>query len=909
VVRQWQEEMDARFGLSFVVYDREFVTRTRQARGWAINPWQTHTRFIISHALVRDETYAAPLRDVLGDRGAGSLLILDEAHNVAPASSARYAIDSKLTSAMRDLAPRFEHKLFLSATPHNGHSNSFSALLELLDPQRFCRGVPVDAALRDQVMVRRLKSDLAAVGEDFPKRHIRRVELDGLPHDAPELELSRLLQRYRELREARLAGESRSRQAAAQLVLTSLQKRLLSSIEAFARTLEVHRRSIERAEARDVPPRLGAASLLLRGVDADDERAELAESEVDQEEALALDAASRAGGDVDAEARDVLDRMLALARAHRYEPDSRLRHLIGWIRRELCPELGTEGARWHPRRVLIFTEYADTKRYLEQQLADALRGSDRAEARLATFHGGIGEERRERIKAAFNADPERHPLRILIATDAAREGVNLQNHCADLFHFDVPWNPGRLEQRNGRIDRKLQRAPEVRCHYYVLPQRAEDRVLDVLVQKTERIHAELGSLAPVVAAEVDRALASGIPHSAVGALSSRLEALDREAGLGARVRTLQLEVGHDEASRRTARLERSLGELSGLLEHARRWIGLDGARLRAALGAALETLDAPGLEADDAARAVQDPDRSPWRLPALADRRRGDPSWAVTLDTLRAPRARGQSLAEWRRDAPIRPVVFRDPGDLSGDVVHLHLEHRVVQRLLGRFQSMGFREDELRRATVVATDDAEPRVLAFGRLSLFGTGGARLHDELLSVVAAWSPPGERSRAGLKPLGEAERERAMAELEQALAAPRRPPPGAEARDRHLGAHAADDLEQLRAALEQRAGQRRERAERELARRAEAEAKAMRVILEAQRDRILARQAELAGPQLRLGFDADEARQLDADRRHQAQRLARIGPELEAEPARIRAGYAVRAARIEPVGLVYLWPRSR
>jgi len=73
------------------------------------------------------------------------MLILDEAHNAAPATSSKYAIDSKLTKTMRDLSPRFEHKLFLSATPHNGHSNSFAALLEMLDPQRFCRGIEIKA--------------------------------------------------------------------------------------------------------------------------------------------------------------------------------------------------------------------------------------------------------------------------------------------------------------------------------------------------------------------------------------------------------------------------------------------------------------------------------------------------------------------------------------------------------------------------------------------------------------------------------------------------------------------------------------------------------------------------------------------------------------------------------------------
>ena len=148
--------------------------------------------------------------------------------------------------------------------------------------------------------------------------------------------------------------------------------------------------------------------------------------------------------------------------------------------------------------MLIFTEYADTKRYLEKQLRAALTPGREAIRCIATFHGGMGDEAREEVKRAFNAEPAKHPLRVLIATDAAREGVNLQNHCADLFHFDVPWNPSRLEQRNGRIDRKLQRAHEVRCHYFVYAQRPEDRVLKALVEEDEDIRRELGSLAPVV---------------------------------------------------------------------------------------------------------------------------------------------------------------------------------------------------------------------------------------------------------------------------------------------------------------------------------------------------------------------------------------------------------------------------
>lgn len=138
---QWKDELETRFGLTFEILDRAYLERIRQERGYGVNPWTTFPRFLVSHRLLIDETYAGPLRDWLDNLRPGSLLIFDEAHHAAPSSGSKYAIDSRFTRAIRELAARFEHRLFLSATPHNGHSNSFSALLEILDPHRFTRGV------------------------------------------------------------------------------------------------------------------------------------------------------------------------------------------------------------------------------------------------------------------------------------------------------------------------------------------------------------------------------------------------------------------------------------------------------------------------------------------------------------------------------------------------------------------------------------------------------------------------------------------------------------------------------------------------------------------------------------------------------------------------------------------------
>jgi hypothetical protein len=255
VCLQWRDEMTKRFGLHFEVMNRAFVDRRRRERGFGVNPWSTHNRFIISHDLLRRPEYREPLLNALGERAKRSLLVLDEAHVAAPSSAGKYATDSNITKVIRDVAPRFENRLFLSATPHNGHSNSFASLLELLDPQRFTRGVAVtDGKQRDAVMVRRLKEDLRVL--DRGSYPLRKLVRHGLQHDGTqwmgtitvgdvvnssqsigginpfELELATLLSEYTDLRDE--VGK------AGKLALVNLQKRLLSGVAAFSKTLKKH---------------------------------------------------------------------------------------------------------------------------------------------------------------------------------------------------------------------------------------------------------------------------------------------------------------------------------------------------------------------------------------------------------------------------------------------------------------------------------------------------------------------------------------------------------------------------------------------------------------------------------------------------------------------------------------------
>ena len=937
MLEQWRDEMEARFGLTFTILDRSYVARMRRERGFSVNAWTTHSRFLVSHRLLIDEAYASGLRDWLGEFAAQSLLILDEAHHFAPSSGARYAIDSQMTRAIRDIAPRFEHRLFLSATPHNGHSNSFSALLEILDPQRFCRGVPVAPDQLEEVLVRRLKSDIRELAGGFPKRVVEQIDIDGLPEDAPELVLAEKLDTYRREREKRLAGQSRSRQAAAALVIGGLQKRLLSSIEAFAKTLAVHRRSVERAleearKAEEVTDSLLAAlGTITAGPDpeaaatepddgiapgdetgaAEDDAPSLSPAEreldelIDLATAVSADATEPTAQAMIRRELALVDEMREIAEAARYNPDARIARIVEWIGAHMCPGLsgraGEAPPDWNDSRVILFTEYEDTRRYLQRCLEEAIAHTDRAPDRIAVFTGITSAQRREEIKHAFNTEPTDHPLRILIATDAAREGLNLQRHCRDLFHFDLPWNPSRLDQRNGRIDRKLQPADEVFCRYFVFAQRPEDRVLRVLVRKADRIREQLGSVATVLERRAADSLEKeGIRRENIWELSAHIENLALDERQQAAARELE------DARRRRDRLSSDIDSLRSGLDRSRVKIGIEATQLRQTLSESLRLAGAPPIRE---AEPGKDPEPDAPRcfvFPAEDSALARDRGWTGALDTLRSRRERGENFGAWRHRAAVRPVAFEDTGRLGEKAVQLHLEHRVVQRLLGRFTAQGLIHHDLSKACMATTDDAIPRVILLGRISVYGPRAARLHEEIVPVTARWVEPSRR-RGSLTPFGRAGEQTTLAALQTALdrAGQHTVPEQVLAR---LGSTAQTDIADLLPHLEDRAKDFAEQAKIRLRERAEAESLSMTALLERQRDRI----AAAAGPEA-LQFALDlrdpvERRQHEADQRAWRKRLDAIEKELESEPRRIAETYAVQAVRVDPLGVVYLWPRT-
>lgn len=565
------------------------------------------------------------------------MLILDEAHHAAPASGSRYAIDSQFTRAVRDIAQGFEHRLFLTATPHNGHSNSFTALLEILDPHRFTRGVPVETADLEPVMVRRLKSDLRALGEHFPERVVEEIRLDGLELDAPDLRLSEMLEAYGAMRDARLHAMTARERAEGKLVFSGLQQRLLSSPEAFKKTLEVHLRAMKAPTSAE---RSTLASLAVAfaegeevdGLDEDDlNYSGSTADDVDDDPTLVI-AATKVGLSGAAEPavddeKAFVKSMLEEARKASLKPDARVRWISSWVRQNMAPD-----GKWNDRRLIIFTEYQDTRLWLQNRLLELLDDLD-PEIHVASLTGITSPEDRERIKFAFNCNPAENPLRLLICTDAAREGINLQKGCHDLIHFDLPWNPSRLEQRNGRIDRKLQPAPTVFCRYFRYAQRPTDVVQAALVRKTEKIRNELGAVGRVIEDRLMKRLTSeGIRRERAIALAAELESDEDTAAYRAEIQALN---GSDEKRRKLVADQNS--RLRKTLEDSRRRVGVLSGDLQQVIEIALSQSGGQLSRAS----VSELPDAHVFSI------KEDDPlfssaGWATILDDLRvAPPAKG----------------------------------------------------------------------------------------------------------------------------------------------------------------------------------------------------------------------------------------------------------------------------
>ena len=268
-------------------------------------------------------------------------------------------------------------------------------------------------------------------------------------------------------------------------MLTLLKKRALSSPLALRESLVTHTESV------GVREELGVGESLFRALEERDEDWSDDEEKEDHIEAT-TEAASRLCKAPSPNEKRWLQRMFEIADGLRTQPDSKATALLRWIERHLR----ADGA-WNDERVIVFTEYRHTLEYLKEVLEDAGYG-----AAVLTIVGGMPDKDRIAVNAAFQTPPDEHRVRILLATDAASEGADFQKHCRNLIHYEIPWNPVRLEQRNGRIDRHGQTADEVRVHHFVFRNNADSEFLSRIVEKVEAIREDLGSVGALIAENV-----------------------------------------------------------------------------------------------------------------------------------------------------------------------------------------------------------------------------------------------------------------------------------------------------------------------------------------------------------------------------------------------------------------------
>ena len=420
------------------------------------------------------------------------------------------------------------------------------------------------------------------------------------------------------------------------------------------------------------------------------------------------------------------------------------------------------GQAWNRRRLIIFTEYEDTRRWLERRLKEALGDTDRADERIATSPASPDRTGARRSSSPSTRIPK-EPLRILLCTDAAREGINLQTRCTDLVHFDLPWNPSRLEQRNGRIDRKLQPAETVTCRYFVYAQR-RGLVLEALVRKTETISEQLGSAGQVLGERITKRLAVG------GITRRQAEALARDIAEERRPVGRARSPRHDRRRRRTS--ERLLREVR-MLAFRRAGTGAGARRHRAGRS--------PSVVATALARdgfPLDRPRRSVCMSTTLPDRPR--PAGLCQGCRLGRPfrrsggsgRAGARQLADWRAKRPVRAIAFhpailpdgRDAAASSMSIPSTGSSAGCSPASSPTASSPPSRGGHIR-----------PRCAAARRVGravgVVRAGAARLHEEIFPVTALWTKRRDASAASVRRARPAD---TINELEDALKTPRVPP---------------------------------------------------------------------------------------------------------------------------------------
>jgi len=506
IAEQWQDELIAKFGLNFKVFDSDGVHEAKKQIEAGGNPWATEPRIIASFDYIKRRDGA--FRAIQNLRF--NVIVCDEVHHLADNTltddiSERHRLAQWISKASDAL-------ILLSATPHSGHDESFASLLRLLEPTL----VPDVAKMQYRTYSRHMIRHL--------KRHIKKPS--GEPYFVPPkpsrpipVELSEAEQAVHRAvsRQAKELDDQAAKlkvirdQYALRMVATVLRKRAASSLAALRVTIENRLHNLDETAER-VEVRRDHLRSLRKGDTIPDEALSQLEIDVHRSFLSQIRAAGAKIRSIEQEKADLIE-LEGLTLGCPTETESKAEKLLALLA-SVHQESPSE-------KFIIFSEYTDTVDWLISFL-----GRHGYEGRIIRFAGGLSSAERKKALSDFSK-PE---FVLLVTTDAASEGLNLQEHCHRVLHYELPFNPNRMLQRQGRVDRYGQTEP---CEFaYLYAENTyEGEVLARLFTKIERQIKALGSIGDVLGSlQADRieTLLARSPNDLKAAIEEADRAIDAE---------------------------------------------------------------------------------------------------------------------------------------------------------------------------------------------------------------------------------------------------------------------------------------------------------------------------------------------------------------------------------------------
>lgn len=468
---QWQDELRMKFSADFTIIRREQLAANAGA-----DVWRQHPRAIMSVDFAKREEIRATFEGVKWD-----LVIVDEAHKMAAYQYGEKVEKTQAYQLGEALSDRTDHFLLMTATPHRGNADNFRLLLALLDRDLFQTNEGMAAMLHQTQMpifLRRLKESMVDFDNKkiFPPRAVDTVPytLTGIEKDLYDAVTDYVSKRFQ--RAEQLADDRARRNVG--LALMVLQRRLASSLRAIRTSLS---RREEKLKEKLLAVRAGViASAQTIPAFVDDESEEDEERWQHEDDALGVTLAMTAN-EVEKEIEEVHYLYDLALMAEEEAEQSDCERKLAELRKVLQTPLDNGKSLWESgEKLLVFTENRDTLDYLVEKLM-------RWGFKVTQIYGGMNQDKRRAAQERFK---DENGAQILVATEAAGEGINLQ-FCRLMVNYDIPWNPNRLEQRMGRIHRYGQKF-SVQIFNLVASNTREGNVLDKVLEKLDQMRLDLG---------------------------------------------------------------------------------------------------------------------------------------------------------------------------------------------------------------------------------------------------------------------------------------------------------------------------------------------------------------------------------------------------------------------------------